>query len=157
MAAKSQRYSDPRRDLAKQLDRIESEVDQLRAMLSTFDPTLAPHELSAAWIKGMLNARRRRERIFGSRLFGAGRWDILLELYAAALAEEPATVNALATAVDAPSNYVSRWIQELERAGLVVRTSDTADRRRVYVTLSADASAAMADYFGDLCLEQTST
>ncbi len=61
-----------------------------------------------------------------------------LELLDAA-AEAPVTAGALGAQLGLSSAAVTALIDRLERAGLVARARDTADRRRVHVVLTPTA------------------
>jgi DNA-binding MarR family transcriptional regulator len=118
-------------------------------MAVNFDPTLPPDQVSANWIKAILKARRRREAIFGRELFYDAAWDILLELYSCELANEQIIISDLCSAAAIRATTGLRWLTKLDRAGLVVRTTDAADRKRVFVKLSPQGLRAMKEYFSD--------
>lgn len=134
--------------LSKQLDRVESDVAELRSMLSGFDPALLPEKISAEWISIVLRARRRREALFGAGIFADPGWDLLLHLYARELSGKRSTIGVLCDAAAVPRTTGLRWIGELEHAGLINRLADSSDRRRAMVKLSRRGSQAMAEYFG---------
>jgi DNA-binding MarR family transcriptional regulator len=56
-----------------------------------------------------------------------------------------ATPAELAVALDVSPPAMTKRVTALERAGYVRRTHDTADRRRVHVTLTKDGMRAWAD------------
>ena len=99
--------------------------------------------------QGML-ARQRRQRYFSSKLFGDPAWDILLELYAASLADRRMTVSRLVTAAGVPMTTTLRWINTLEQDGLLIRQDHPLDRRQVYLSLSEEGCRVMDSYFEDL-------
>jgi DNA-binding MarR family transcriptional regulator len=85
----------------------------------------------------ILAARRRREDMFGEDLFGDPAWDILLDLYASeARGVRVKTSSVGALAAISPTTSL-RWLDILSERGLVLRTRDTGDGRRVFVQLSA--------------------
>ena len=133
--------------LSRQLDRVETELAQLRTMLRTFDPALLQEEVSPEWIRAMLQDRRRREALFGPGIFADPAWDILLELYAIKLTGGRASINELCRAAGVPPTTALRWIGQLESAGLLVRVADVVDRRRTFVELSSRALGTMKKYF----------
>lgn len=133
--------------IAEQLERVQAELDRLRAMISAFDPRLPPDRITPEWIAGIISARRRRDAVFQSSKFSDPAWDILLKLYAAALASEPATITDVCNAAAVPVTTGLRWIGQLEAAGLLVRTPDKKDKRRIFLSLSASGRSAMSDYF----------
>ena len=132
-----------RQAVADQIRRIQKELDQLSAMVSSFDPSLPPED----WINAILEARRRRERIFDRKIFSDPGWDILLELYFVHLAKEQIIISDLCNIVGIAVTTGLRWVGQLERAGLIVRTSDPNDSRCIFVRLSGRGLAAMNKYF----------
>lgn len=94
-------------------------------------------------IRDIVAARRARGAILGNDLFADPAWDILLELYAASLAQRRVSVSELSAASTVPATTSLRWIDKLESAGLLTRTGDPLDSRRVWVELSADGRARM--------------
>lgn len=147
-SARSSKAGHSRDALLKQLDRVESNLAELRAMLRMFDPALLPDEISANWIESVLRTRRRREALFGPGIFTDPAWDLLLQLYAFRLRGKGTTIGALCDAAAVPRSTGLRWIGELERAGLINRSVDVSDRRKATVELSSRAGEAMAEYFG---------
>jgi DNA-binding MarR family transcriptional regulator len=98
-------------------------------------------------VRGMLKLRRNRDRFFGKDLFADPAWDILLELYAAALAQHRVSVTSLCIAAAVPATTALRWIKHLEEAGLIVRRADPTDGRRQFMMLSEQAIRTMNAYF----------
>jgi len=124
-------------------------VDTDREMLDAFDPNLPVAEITADWVRNMLRGRKRRAAIFGAAApFGDPVWDILLELYAAELSNERPAISEVCKGGAVPYTTALRWVGHLEDAGLLVRTPDPEDRRRVFVKLSAKGFASMSEYFG---------
>lgn len=99
------------------------------------------------YIKTMLKLRRDRERFFGNDLFADPAWDILLELYAAALGQYRVSVTSLCVAAAVPGTTGLRWIKNLEDSGLIVRKADPMDGRRHFLMLSERALGTMNAYF----------
>jgi DNA-binding MarR family transcriptional regulator len=144
--APGRRKDDLRESLDEQLKRVRAELDRLTTLFSSYDPTVAPARVSADWIRGMLEARRRRSAVFGS-LFADPAWDMLLELYAVQLEGKRAAVSDLCKVSAVPYTTALRWIGRLEDAGLVVRTADGEDKRRIWVALSPTGDKRMKQYF----------
>jgi len=137
-----------RQKIAKQLDRVQRELDALREIASSFDPYLPKKSVTADWIRDMLRAKRRRDALFPAEGFGDPGWDLLLELYSVELTKEQiATSDLCAAAAVAPTTAL-RWLGQLEASGLIVRTRDKSDKRRVFVNLSPKGVASMRQYFG---------
>jgi DNA-binding MarR family transcriptional regulator len=101
--------------------------------------------------------RRRRAQHFPHRLLGEPAWDILLDLYVAAVRGEPVSVSNACRAADAPASTALRWLQHLEDEGLVERRADPSDARRHFARLTKRGVERMNAYFeecrGDLVSE----
>jgi DNA-binding MarR family transcriptional regulator len=106
--------------------------------------TAAATELEVRAVQAL---RRKRGAFFDPALFADPAWDILLELYAAELGQQRVTVSNLCKAVAAPATTALRWIDALERRGIIRRTGDPTDRRRFFVALAPDAFVAMNRFF----------
>jgi len=94
--------------------------------------------------------RRGRRRHFGVNLFADPAWDILLYLYAAALADEVVFMSALCLAAAIPTATALRWIGTLKDRGLITRRSDSRDRRRIQVQLTDSAQQKMYRYVSEI-------
>jgi DNA-binding MarR family transcriptional regulator len=93
-------------------------------------------------------SRRKREALFGkSDLFGEPAWDILLDLFIAAEEARKISVSSLCIASAVPATTALRWIAILEAEGLIERSCDPADARRVFIALCDDGYAKMKSYF----------
>jgi DNA-binding MarR family transcriptional regulator len=101
-------------------------------------------------IRQSLQARAQRGRFFNARLFSDPAWDMLLELYAASLAQRKLSVSRLAERTRVPLTTALRWISALEKEGVVERQADQLDARRVFILLSEQGASAMAAYFDEL-------
>ena len=101
-------------------------------------------------IRRSLRARGQRGRFFNPRLFADPAWDMLLELYAAALIQRRLPISRLAERSAVPMTTALRWIATLEGEGLIERQDDRLDRRRVFITLSIKGETAMDAYFDAL-------
>jgi DNA-binding MarR family transcriptional regulator len=75
---------------------------------------------------------------------------MLLELYAAALTQRKLTVSRLGERSCVPMTTALRWISALEKEGLIERSNDRLDGRRVFLTLTDKGEQAMSAYFDDL-------
>lgn len=91
--------------------------------------------------------RRRRTRFLPSDLFAEPAWDLLLDLFIASVSERSISVISACLASSVPETTALRWIALLIDRGLVERRSDAADKRRHYLSLSADGFRAMRSYF----------
>jgi DNA-binding MarR family transcriptional regulator len=106
-------------------------------------------ELLGLMAEELYRERRRRAQHFSQRLFGEPAWDILLDLYAAAVRGETVSVSNACRASDAPSSTALRWLQHLEDDRLVERIADPTDARRHFVRLSKRGVERMRAYFAE--------
>lgn len=83
------------------------------------------------------DARQARGKYFPGELFADPAWDILLGLYCAQNRGERMTVTAVGQSFGLAQATSFRWLNELEKAGLVERVRDPGHRRRVFATLTA--------------------
>lgn len=102
---------------------------------------------TAQRVRAILRVRRARSQIFGSDLFADPAWDMLLELYLAELAHCRLSVSSLCTGAAVPATTALRWMKVLETRGMIRRTADPTDGRRVFVALSDEARRAMDSLF----------
>jgi DNA-binding MarR family transcriptional regulator len=103
--------------------------------------------VAQAEVRCVIMARRMREAMLGDELFADPAWDILLELYAATLEQRRVSTSELCVRSAAPATTALRWIEKLASAGLLTRTNDSLDGRRVWVDLSGEAESKMESYF----------
>jgi DNA-binding MarR family transcriptional regulator len=101
-------------------------------------------------VRTAIRARSSRTDFFNARLFSDPAWDILLELYLSELLQRRISVSALGGSGGIAPTTVLRWLDILRTNGLIERTDDPLDARRVFVSLSPKASKAMHDYFAAL-------
>jgi hypothetical protein len=94
-------------------------------------------------VRAVIAARRARERIVGSDLFADPAWDMLLELYAASVAQRRVSISDLSIASTVAATTSLRWIDKLESVGLLTRRNDPLDARRIWIEISADGTARM--------------
>lgn len=93
----------------------------------------------------MIEERRQIGARFGFTLFAAPAWDMLLDLYVANLQGRSCYLWPLGVASNVPMSTAHRKLMEMAAAGLIKRTIDTADRRRVTVRLSPDCLGRLDD------------
>lgn len=128
------------RDIVRRI----SEVQNLRTAERYFE-IAELSELEVA--KSLLHERRLRAKIdFGEGLLGEPGWDILLDLYVRQASLEPVSIKSACIASRVPSTTALRWINLLERAGLVEREKDASDARRSFVHLSVRGESLMDSY-----------
>lgn len=93
--------------------------------------------------RDLLAMRRYRDALFGGDLFGEPAWDLLLELYLAADGRKPFTVSNLGVSARVPPTTALRWTGLLLERGLIERTPDRKDGRRVLISLTAEGRSLM--------------
>ena len=144
-----------------ELNRLQEQLDELRARLSGDDQPTASVELdpveSLRLVREILRSRRRRNDVFGEELFGEPAWDLLLELYAAQLMQQRISVSSACIASAVPATTALRWIEKLEKEGWIGREGDPLDRRRYWVFLKDQGISAMRTYLERMAVRPTDT
>ncbi|KPH65356.1 hypothetical protein ADT71_10535 [Novosphingobium sp. ST904] len=110
-------------------------------------PLSPPEEARAALARDRIRQRRARENCFGAEFFSDPCWDIMLDLYAAHYEGEPVSISSLCIAASAPATTATRWIDRMTEKGLLTRSKDPADGRRIYIHLSKDTRLKLDAYF----------
>lgn len=95
--------------------------------------------VALSWV----NSRNSVTRIFDQDLVSNPGWDIMLDLFINQMRARPVFVCGLCLAAKVPQTTALRWIGNLERNGLVVRSPDQKDRRRSYVRLTETGADRM--------------
>lgn len=90
----------------------------------------------AAIAHRIYSARRRREAHLPNEILGEPGWDMLLDLFIQHAAKKRITVTSCCVAAAVPPTTALRWIDNLEKAGLVRRTPCESDGRRSYIEIS---------------------
>jgi CheY-like chemotaxis protein/DNA-binding MarR family transcriptional regulator len=91
--------------------------------------------------------RRLRSQYFPAELFSDPCWEMLLDLYDAALAGAEVTVTSLGAASGVPQTTALRRMETLQAHHLIVRTEDKADKRRTIIKLSDAGMHAVENFF----------
>lgn len=134
---------------AARLGALSAEADRVAAALARLIvPTDAsdPPPIDAGVIRGLVRARRARERYFPADIFADPAWDMLLDLTAARAEGQPVSVSSLCVAACVPPTTALRWIRTLCDSGLFDRASDPHDARRAFIALAEPTARAMARY-----------
>ena len=92
------------------------------------------------------DARRKREKMLGRKLFGEPGWDMLLALYCLPTRGERLGVTALALASGCSPTSGLRWQQLLTEDGLMERYPDEDDKRREWVRLTKTGRQKLEGY-----------
>lgn len=99
-----------------------------------------------------LDARRAREKAFPSELFGEPAWDILLELFAAHIESRRVSVDIACDAAASPRGTALRWIDTLEKTGVIRRIGDTTDPDHAFLSLSPAAFEHLKEWVSNTLL-----
>ena len=100
---------------------------------------------SARACRELIKARARRSLFFKASFFSDPAWDILLELFAADCEGRKLSISSVGLAANIPMTTALRWIDVLERDGLVQRQNDPLDGAK-FLTLSEKGFRAMRGY-----------
>jgi DNA-binding MarR family transcriptional regulator len=95
----------------------------------------------------MIAARGSRAAAFGPDLFADPAWDMMLELLLARIERRPVSVSKLCLASGVPQTTALRWISHLVARGLLERSADPGDGRRILVDLTDAAAARLLHLF----------
>ncbi|MCY1669458.1 hypothetical protein OVA07_00270 [Novosphingobium sp. SL115] len=93
--------------------------------------------------------RKRRAQLLGidHDIFSDPAWDILLELFEADLGGQKINASVVGLDANIPQSTALRWLNMLEKVGLVRRRKDEFDKRRQWIGLTVTARAALQKYF----------
>ena len=117
------------------------ESDKL-AMASNGD-WLEPDHDHAAHARRLVAGRRARNEFLPDDLLGEPVWDMLLDLFIASHESKEISVSSVCIASGAPATTALRWLSRMEELGLIERTNDRNDRRRVCVAITPQAKSGM--------------
>ena len=131
-------------DLQSRLSAMRAEIDHIETEF------VSPASSNTRGVREVIIARAKRRQFFDRDLFSDPAWDILLELYAYALAQRRISVSKLAFAIEVPATTVLRWIATIEKQGLIDRFPDPTDGRRTWISLSAMGVERMETYFASI-------
>ena len=92
----------------------------------------------AALARFLLRQRRRRETMLGAHHFSDPSWDIMLDLFAAQVANEEVATSSVIIAASVPQSTALRRIRRLVLDGALIAHNDPHDGRRTFVHLSDD-------------------
>lgn len=138
------------RQLQRTIEALTKTVDLLRARLAqrrraTEAAAAPPADLGPA-VQIEIGNRALRASFFDPDFFCDPAWDMLLDLFLQQSMGNLVCVSSLCVASCAPSTTALRWIRALEDAGLVERSRDPADGRRIFVRLTSAGHAKIAGY-----------
>jgi len=132
--------SDPASDNLNN-DMLDAAISRVLARWQEFGekrPSAAhfPSDTVAA-AKMIYGARRKIDNVFGVNGFSVSpAWDIMLDLYAAHFSNTAISISSACIGAACPPTTGLRWLQILERQGLIAKTGDTTDGRRSFCSLT---------------------
>ena len=115
----------------------------LARLAATEVDAVSDQPLDSGLVRRLIRLRRDRERHFPAEIFADPAWDMMLDLVASRLEGRRVAVSSLCIAACVPTTTALRWIRSLSEAGIFHRTTDTADARRTWISLSDTASDGM--------------
>lgn len=113
-------------------------------------PSASIAPLDPAQIRELIQARRLRDAFFQPGLFGEPAWDILLDLMLAKLERTNVSVSSLCIAAAVPPTTALRCITGMTEGGLLERSADPNDARRIFISLATGTEAAMRRYLAEI-------
>jgi len=110
------------------------------------DPRAASKVTPLQAAERLYQQRRNRSKYFDVDLFGEACWDILLDLFIQHERGKPVNVSSACIGACVPTSTALRWLGDLERRGLAVRTHDARDGRRTHIALTKAAVDQMTAF-----------
>ncbi len=111
-------------------------ISDALAQMAASAKSAGPPKITATMVRQIIRQRRNRDRLFPPEIFADPAWDILLDLTAARLESRNVSVTSLCLAAAVPNTTGLRWIRILTQFGMLQRSHDPGDARRVYIVLS---------------------
>jgi len=132
----------------------------LRQIESQLEPTPAqpapPTNEDAVYLamvdraKRILNNRRVRAKFFDADLFGEPAFDILLDVFVSEADGKELCVGDICAGAGVPTTTAARQIRDLCSRGLLIRSDDPFDGRRVFVRLNDATRRSMLKYLNQM-------
>ncbi len=96
----------------------------------------------------LVESRRRRNKAFANRskLFCDPAWDMLIDLFDAAIKGKPVSITAACAASGVAYTTALRYIRLMELEGLITRRGDVEDGRRAILLIADRGYAKMHSY-----------
>ena len=99
--------------------------------------------------------RRKRDALFQPGMFADPEWDILLDLFAENGSGRRVSVSSLCIAASVPATTAVRSINAMVDQGVLARSRDANDARRVLIELTEDTRAKMRLWLSDVARAQS--
>jgi predicted transcriptional regulator len=136
--------------LSDEVGRIAGTLARLSAETVSEGPDDSDAVIDPEVVMSVIRARRMRAYFFNGELFADPAWDMLLELFHAALSHRRMAVKHLTAGAAVPATTALRWLTTLVDEGLCSRRDDPLDGRRVYVELTPKGEQSLRRYFAKL-------
>jgi hypothetical protein len=140
-----------------QIGHLQAELDRLAAQMQrlarTGNPMSHDEAATAALLRTLIRIRLARAKFLEGDLFADPAWDLLLELKLADLEQVRMSVSAACIAARVPATTALRWVNLMVDRGLLCRSPDKFDARRVFLSLAPTVSLAM-DNFAHAAFEE---
>ena len=121
---------------------IESVLNKLEYIIKRFSSKNTiesklyfPHNLPSL-AEAIYKSRRKRSKYISKSLLAEPAWDMLLDLFINSANQRDVSTTSLCIASDVPATTGLRWIQTLEKEGLVERIAVPNDRRVSHIRLT---------------------
>ena len=89
------------------------------------------------------NFRRKRDTLFGQLIFAEPEWDILLDLFAQSGFGRRVSMSSLCIAAAVPTTTAVRCINAMVDQGVLTKSPDATDARRVLIDLTEESRQKM--------------
>lgn len=148
-------------DIEEKLQELDALTTRLKVLITNLeadrgigtDPTVASAAAltraggSACLAKRLTWELETRNRLFPDELFADPAWLILLDLFTHRATGKLISVSSACIASLVPPTTALRYIRRLVELGMLQRTNDPADRRKVYLQLTESACSQMEAFF----------
>jgi hypothetical protein len=117
---------------------LKDSIDRIEALATDRSAAAVPRRSMRDYAAGVRRLRMRRNQMLGVPLFRDPAWDMLLDLVIANEEGQQLPVSCLCHAAGVPHTTALRTLDRLERRGLITRTPDPHDHRRILVTATPE-------------------
>ena len=99
--------------------------------------------------------RRKRDALFAPLSFADPEWDILLDLFTQGGFDRRVSMSSLCIAASVPTTIAMRCISAMVEQGVLARSRDPGDARRVLIELTEETRAKMRTWLLGVARAQT--
>jgi len=99
--------------------------------------------------------RRKRDAMFDPVIFADPEWDILLDLFTQGGFDRRVSMSSLCIAASVPTTIAMRCISAMVEQGVLARSRDPGDARRVLIELTEETRAKMRTWLLGVARAQT--